>query len=187
MTQAPPTKPQAIPERPGLPLVGHALTLPGGADFLHHLMKEVKELGPIYQLRTFGEELVVVGGLDLVTELSDETRFRKAIGKDLSAVRPIGGDGLFTAYGDEPNWRKAHDVLMPSFSLGAMRSYHAPMLRVARSLIGKWDQADGGPVDVAADMTRLTFDTIGMCGFGFDFESFSRDRAHPFVEAALRS
>ncbi|MGW3514480.1 bifunctional cytochrome P450/NADPH--P450 reductase [Streptomyces hydrogenans] len=187
MTQAPSATPQAIPERPGLPLVGHALTLPGGADFLHHLMKEVKELGPIYRIRTFGDELVVVGGLDMVTELSDETRFRKAIGKDLSSVRPIGGDGLFTAYGDEPNWRKAHDVLMPSFSLGAMRSYHEPMLRVARSLIGKWDQADGGPVAVSEDMTRLTFDTIGLCGFGFDFESFSRDRAHPFVEAALRA
>ncbi|MGV9790947.1 bifunctional cytochrome P450/NADPH--P450 reductase [Streptomyces sp. NPDC003435] len=187
MTQAPLATPQAIPERPGLPLIGHALGLPGGADGLVHLMKEVKELGPLFRVRVFGEELVVVGGLDLVTEVSDETRFRKAVVRDLAAVRPIGGDGLFTAFGDEPNWRKAHDVLMPSFSLGAMRSYHAPMLHVARSLISKWDRTGGGSVNVAEDMTRLTFDTIGLCGFGFDFESFARDRAHPFVEAMARA
>ncbi|MFJ3876351.1 cytochrome P450 [Streptomyces sp. NPDC090077] len=177
-----------IPERKALPLIGHALDLPGGADGLVHLMKEVKELGPLFRLRFFGAETVVVGGLDLVAELSDETRFRKSVHRDLVEVRAIAGDGLFTAFHHEPNWRKAHDILMPAFSLGAMRDYHATMLRVARSLIAAWDRAAGtAPVDVPEDMTRLTFDTIGLCGFGFDFESFRRDGAHPFVDAMSRA
>ncbi|WP_087924577.1 cytochrome P450 [Streptomyces albireticuli] len=179
---------QAIPERRALPLVGHALDLPRGADGLVHLMKEVKELGPVFRVRVFGSEIIVVGGLDLVTELSDETRFRKSVSRDLAEVREIAGDGLFTAFHHEPNWRKAHDILMPAFSLGAMRDYHATMLRVARSLIAKWDRAAADrPVDVPEDMTRLTFDTIGLCGFGFDFESFRRDEAHPFVDAMSRA
>ncbi|MER5886674.1 cytochrome P450 [Streptomyces sp. NPDC001941] len=177
-----------IPERPALPLIGHALDIPSGAEGLRHLMNEVKELGPVFRVRAFGSETVLVGGLDLVAELCDETRFRKNVHADLVEIRQIAGDGLFTAYRDEPNWQKAHDILLPAFSLGAMRGYHATMLRVARSLVGKWDRAVGaGPVDVADDMTRLTFDTIGLCGFDYDFGSFGRDDLHPFVDAMGRA
>ncbi|MFD4370105.1 bifunctional cytochrome P450/NADPH--P450 reductase [Streptomyces sp. NPDC058486] len=188
MTHAPVDRAQAIPERPALPLVGHAFSIPAGADGLVHLMKEVKELGPVYRVRLFGAETVVVGGVDLVTELCDETRFRKKVHSELVEIRRFAGDGLFTAFHHEPNWRKAHDILMPAFSLGAMRSYHGTMLRVAHSLIGKWDRFAGvEAVDVPEDMTRLTFDTIGLCGFDFDFDSFRRQRMHPFIDAMVRA
>ncbi|MHA7962033.1 bifunctional cytochrome P450/NADPH--P450 reductase [Streptomyces sp. L500] len=188
MTHASVGTAQAIPERPALPLIGHALELLKGADGHDLLMKEVKEMGPVFRLRFFGTESVIVGGLDLVAELSDESRFRKNVSPDLIEVRRFAGDGLFTAFNDEPNWRKAHDILMPAFSLGAMRGYHGTMLGVARSLIAKWDRAAGARlVDVPEDMTRLTFDTIGLCGFGHDFRSFGRDEPHPFVEAMSRA
>lgn len=186
MTHVPATEP--IPERPSWPLIGHALDVPSGVDGLLHVMTEAKELGPLFKLRVFDREINFVSGLDLVTELSDETRFRKNLHPDLVVLRDIGGDGLFTAYNDEPNWQKAHDVLMPAFSLGAMRGYHSTMLDVARTLVAKWDEAAGNSaVDVAEDMTRLTFDTIGLCGFGYDFESFSRAEPHPFVTALNRA
>ena len=35
-------------------------------------------------------------------------------------------------------------------------------------------------------MTRLTLDTIALCGFGYRFNSFYRDTPHPFVEAMVR-
>ncbi|MGV9692383.1 bifunctional cytochrome P450/NADPH--P450 reductase [Streptomyces sp. NPDC003444] len=188
MTQPSVLTAQPVPERPALPLVGHALTLPKGFAATIHLMKEVRELGPVYRVRAFGTEVVIVGGPDLVAELADESRFRKNVHADLVEIRQFAGDGLFTAYNHEANWQKAHDILMPAFSLGAMRDYHATMLRVARSLIGKWDRAAGRrAVDVPEDMTRLTFDTIGLCGFDYDFESFRRDELHPFVEAMVRA
>ncbi|WP_328839382.1 bifunctional cytochrome P450/NADPH--P450 reductase [Streptomyces europaeiscabiei] len=188
MTHASVETAQAIPERPALPLIGHVLDIPSGADGLVHLMKEVKELGPVFRVRVFGTETVIIGGLDLVQELSDETRFRKNVHPDLVEIRQIAGDGLFTAFNHETNWRKAHDILMPAFSLGAMRGYHATMLRVARSLVAKWDRAAGAQaVDVPEDMTRLTFDTIGLCGFDYDFESFRKDEPHPFIEAMSRA
>ena len=187
MTKALVPQTEPIPERPAWPLIGHVLDVPSGADSLLYAMKEAKELGPLFKLRIFDNEINFVSGLDLVTELSDETRFRKNVHPDLENVRAIGGDGLFTAYNHEPNWRKAHDVLMPAFSLGAMRGYHATMLDVARSLIARWDRVGERPVDVPADMTRLTFDTIGLCGFGYDFESFRGEELHPFVEAMSRA
>lgn len=178
---------QAIPERAALPFVGHALGIPPGADGLLHLMAEAKDLGPLFKLRIFGTEVAIVSGLELVTELSDEDRFRKNVHADLVFLRRIGADGLFTAFNDEPNWAKAHDILMPAFSLSAMRGYHATMLQVARSLLAKWDRVGDQQVDVAADMTRLTFDTIGLCGFGHDFDSFGREEPHPFVGAMTRA
>ena len=36
-------------------------------------------------------------------------------------------------------------------------------------------------------MTRLTLDTIALCGFGYRFNSFYRDTPHPFVEAMVRT
>jgi cytochrome P450/NADPH-cytochrome P450 reductase len=178
-----------IPEPPGkLPLVGHALQIPTGVDGLFWLMARSAELGPLYRLQVFGRTLLLAGGADVVADLSDTTRFRKSVHDDLVEVRGLAGDGLFTAYEDEPNWRKAHDVLMPAFSLAAMRGYHGTMVQVARSLLASWDAAAGArPVDVPGDMTRLTFDTIGLCGFGYDFRSFDSAERHPFVVALARA
>ena len=145
--------------------------------------------GPAFVQRLHGQDTLFVSSLDLVTELSDEQRFGKAIGPALENVREFTHDGLFTAYNDEPNWAKAHDILMPAFALGSMRTYHPVMLKVARRLIETWDvrAAAGTPVDVPDDMTRMTLDTIGLAGFGFNFESFDRDEPHPFVDALVRA
>ncbi|MEV7379240.1 cytochrome P450 [Streptomyces lydicus] len=145
--------------------------------------------GPVFKRKLGDRETLFVTSLDLVTEVADETRFAKGVSVVLENVREFAGDGLFTAYNDEPNWAKAHEVLMPAFALGSMRTYHPAMLKVARRVMADWDRrvADGTPAQVAEDMTRMTLDTIGLAGFGFDFESFSRgDSAHPFVEAMVR-
>ncbi|MCP9211927.1 bifunctional cytochrome P450/NADPH--P450 reductase [Streptomyces sp. NEAU-Y11] len=151
-------------------------------------MDHARRHGPVFVQRLHGKDTLFVSGLDLVTELADEQRFSKAVGPGLRYVREFTGDGLFTAYNDEANWSKAHDILMPAFALGSMRTYHPVMLRVARRLIAGWDRhaAAGTPVDVPGDMTRMTLDTIGLAGFGFDFGSFDSEEAHPFVDAMVR-
>ncbi|NEB02666.1 cytochrome P450 [Streptomyces sp. SID13726] len=180
--------PTAQPTTPtGLPVVDITATGPGRTP-LQQVMGLMREHGPLLVRRLHGRDVTFVADLDLVTELADETRFAKAIGPALENVREFAADGLFTAYNDEPNWAKAHDILMPAFALGSMRTYHPVMLRVARRLIGSWDRAahDGRPVDIADDMTRMTLDTIGLAGFGYDFGSFGRDEPHPFVESMVR-
>ena len=152
-------------------------------------MRLLRDLGPIAVRKVFGTEIVTVGGADLVAELSDDTRFAKHVALPLRALRCIVGDALFTAENDEPNWQLAHDILAPAFTREAMRGYHPIMLEVARELLARWDAAaeHAQRVDVTADMTRLTMETIGRAGFGYRFASFERDRPHPFVTAMTRT
>jgi cytochrome P450/NADPH-cytochrome P450 reductase len=111
--------------------------------------------------------------LELVTELCDESRFAKNLTATLARVRPLAGDGLFTAYHGEPNWQQAHDVLLPGFSYAGLRAYHGAMLEINCKLIDRWDASAGvGPVDVSNDLQKLAMDTVALAGFGSRFDSF---------------
>lgn len=111
--------------------------------------------------------------LQLVTELCDESRFAKNLTATLARVRPLAGDGLFTAYHGEPNWQQAHDVLLPGFSYAGVRAYHGAMLDINCKMIDRWDASAGvGPVDVSTDLQKLAMDTVALAGFGSRFDSF---------------
>jgi cytochrome P450/NADPH-cytochrome P450 reductase len=54
--------------------------------------------------------------------------------------------------------------------------------------VKKWERLNGDEeIDVVHDMTALTLDTIGLCGFDYRFNSFYRRDYHPFVESLVRS
>ena len=94
----------------------------------------------------------------------------------------------FTAETSEPAWGAAHRPLMPAFGMQAMRGYHDMMLDVAQQLVDRWARlGPGAEVDIPDQMTRLTLDTIALCGFGYRFNSFYRRDYHPFVESLVRS
>ncbi|MFI6087676.1 bifunctional cytochrome P450/NADPH--P450 reductase [Streptomyces sp. NPDC051218] len=186
-TTTAPLSPDAGSALDGVPLIDISATGPGPTP-LQQVMELIRRHGPVVRRRLHGRDALFVSDLDLVTELADESRFAKHVGPALENVREFTADGLFTAYNDEPNWARAHDILMPAFALGSMRTYHPMMVRVARRLIESWDRGarDGRPVDVPGDMTRMTLDTIGLAGFGYDFGSFERAEPHPFIESMVR-
>src|SRR5436190_4316735 len=176
-----------IPHPPTKPVVGNMLSLDASAPE-QDLARLSKELGPIFWLDMMGAPIVIVSGHDLVDELSDEKRFDKAVRGPLRRVRAVAGDGLFTADTSEPNWSKAHNILLQPFGNRAMQSYHPSMVDIAEQLVKKWERLNGDEeIDVVHDMTALTLDTIGLCGFDYRFNSFYRRDYHPFVESLVRS
>jgi cytochrome P450/NADPH-cytochrome P450 reductase len=184
---ASPNKLSPIPRPPTKPVVGNMLSLDSNAP-VQHLVRLAKELGPIYWLDMMGAPLVIVSGHELIDELSDEKRFDKAVRGALRRVRAVGGDGLFTADTNEPNWSKAHNILLQPFGNRAMQSYHPSMVDIAEQLVKKWERLNADDeIDVVHDMTALTLDTIGLCGFDYRFNSFYRRDYHPFVESLVRS
>ncbi|WP_042220404.1 cytochrome P450 [Kutzneria albida] len=163
-----------------VPLVGDVLGRTPRTP-LQDSMRLARELGPVYERKLFRRRFVIVSDAEMAAELAEERRFGKHVLPGVAKLRDLAGDGLFTAYNEEPNWRKAHDILRPAFTQQAMRGYHPHMLAVARELLARWDARDR--VEVTPDMTRLTLETIGRTGFGYSFDSFQRERPHPFVSA----
>src|SRR6188508_1519646 len=179
-----PLAPEDFPGPPGLPFLGNVRAI-DLAQPIESLMSLAREYGPIFKLTPPGGISAVVSGVDLVSEICDDARFEKVITAGLSilAEGPIDA-GLFTAHTDDPMWARAHGILMAPFSMQAMRDYMPAMIDIADQLMSKWDRLNPDEeIDVAADMTRLTLDTIALCGFGYRFNSFYRDTMHPFVDA----
>jgi cytochrome P450 / NADPH-cytochrome P450 reductase len=171
---------EPIPQPPGYPVLGNLLDLDSKAP-IQALMKLSRHYGPIFRLNLPIGHLVVMSGFDLVNELCDDERFDKLIGGQLRNLRAFLGDGLFTSWTQEQNWSKAHNILLPNFSMQAMKGYVPMMADIAMQLVNKWERLNPeDEIDVHEDMTRLTLDTIGLCGFGYRFNSFYRDEQHPF-------
>ena len=183
---APKNRLSPIPHPPTKPVFGNALSLDASAP-LQSLMRMARELGPIFWLDMMGMPFVVVSGADLVDELSDEKRFDKLVRGTLRRIRAFAGDGLFTAHTHEPNWSKAHNILMTPFGNRAMQSYHPSMVDIAKQLVTKWERLNADDeIDVVHDMTALAIDTIGLCGFDYRFNSFYREDYHAYVAALAR-
>ncbi|GIP38990.1 NADPH--cytochrome P450 reductase [Paenibacillus sp. J31TS4] len=152
------------------------------------MIKLAYEFGPIYRLDLPGRSELLISSYELVEDACDESRFDKRVWAPLRKVRAFAGDGLFTSETEEPNWHKAHNILLPSFSQRAMKGYHAMMVDIAVQLIQKWARLNPDEsVDVPEDMTRLTLDTIGLCGFNYRFNSFYREEPHPFIVSMVRA
>jgi cytochrome P450/NADPH-cytochrome P450 reductase len=174
---------QPIPEPKSLPILGHVTSINPDAP-VQSLMRLAKDLGPIYRLETFGREIIIVSNQQLTAELCDESRFRKALHPPLRELRAVVKDGLFTAYDEEPNWGKAHRLLMPAFGPLGLRNMFGRMLDVAEQMMVRWERfGPDAEIDIADNMTRLTLDTIALCAFDYRFNSFYQNEMHPFVAA----
>lgn len=176
-----------IPSPPKRPVVGNMFSVDSDMP-LQSLMQLTRELGPIFRLDMMGTPIVVVSGAKLVEEICDESRFDKAVRGSLRRVRALAGDGLFTGDTHEPNWHKAHNILLPTFAQRAMEGYLPLMADIAEQLCQKWERLNAeDEVDVVHDMTALALDTIGVCGFDYRFNSFYRRDYHPFIDALTRT
>ncbi|MDL5155508.1 bifunctional cytochrome P450/NADPH--P450 reductase [Actinomycetospora termitidis] len=186
----------AIPDRPEgarpipgpkpLPLIGNLRDLPSGRT-MQRLLELSTQYGPMFVLHAADGPRYIASGLEMIDDLCDDTRFVKYVGAGQRELRKTQSSaGLFTADSDDPMWRSAHDILLPAFSQRAIRAYVPLMVDIADQLLLKWERLNPGEsIDVTGDMTRLTLDTIALCGFGYRFNSFYRDTQHPFVGAMM--
>lgn len=175
-----------IPRLPGVPLLGNLPQVAREKNIFEALAVFQQKLGPIFEVELVGATPVVVCDHALTCEVCDDARFDKSFEGPLLLLREIVGDGLFTALTEEPNWKLAHRLLVPAFGHRAMKGYLPAMVDVAQQLFARWDaMGPDASVDVVADMTRMTLDTIALCAFDYRFHSMQRHDTHPFVDAMV--
>lgn len=177
-----------IPQPDGLPFFGNTLSLNGEAP-IQSMSRIARTIdAPIFRLDLMGSPFVAVKGVEIAEEVCDESRFDKTVRGPLRKLRAIAGDGLFTGDTTAPNWSKAHNILLPTFAQKAMHGYLDMMYDIALQLVQKWERTNSDDeINVPKDMIGLTLDTIGLCGFGYRFNSFYREGYHPFIEALTRT
>ncbi|WP_426976652.1 cytochrome P450 [Pseudarthrobacter sp. O4] len=176
-----------IPQPPPKPVVGNLPDIDSSKGVLG-IVEVAERYGPIVRIQFFNRSVVAVSSQQLVNEVCDESRFGKVLGNALREVRDFIGDGLFTAETQEPNWQKAHRILMPAFGPAALKRMFSGMDDIAEQLLLKWERL--GPtvrIDVPDNTTRLTLDTIALCSFSYRFNSLYREELHPFVGAMVRA
>jgi len=176
-----------VPQPPLRPFIGNLAAIDPEAG-IQSLMALAKTYGPFFKLRIINREIYLASSQAIVDELCDESRFEKRVHDSLERIRSFSGDGLFTAYNDEPNWAKAHRLLMPAFGPIAIRGMFGKMLDIADQMLVRWERfGPGAVIDVTDNMTRLTLDTIALAAFSTRFNSFYQDDLHPFVGAMVRA
>jgi cytochrome P450/NADPH-cytochrome P450 reductase len=174
-----------VPQPPLKPLIGNLAELDANSP-IQSFMALARTYGPIFKLKIIDREMYLVSSQELVNELCDEARFHKRIHAPLKEIRAFAGDGLFTAHNSEPNWGKAHRILMPAFGPIGVRAMFDQMVDIAEQMFVRWERfGPGAVIDVPDNMTRLTLDTIALCGFGYRFNSFYQTEMHPFVAAMV--
>jgi cytochrome P450/NADPH-cytochrome P450 reductase len=99
-------------------VLGNLFDVRGAETPIQALMKLARQYGPIFQLRVGANRLNVVSGFELVDELCDEERFDKMLGQGLITARALAGDGLFTSWTHEPNWKKPTTYCCPTSACG---------------------------------------------------------------------
>ncbi|KAJ9114036.1 hypothetical protein QFC22_005856 [Naganishia vaughanmartiniae] len=148
---------QAIPQPPPKPIIGNLRDVDPSLGTLS-IVRLLQRYGEIVQLDILGHQRLFVGSQRLVHELSDQKRFSKKVVAALEEVRHLAGDGLFTAYTEEPSWEIAHRILVPAFGPLSIREMYPGMVDIADQLINKWHRFGDAKIDVVSDFTKLTLD-----------------------------
>ncbi|PVH93311.1 cytochrome P450 [Periconia macrospinosa] len=177
----------SIPGPNGLPLLGNIFDIDPSAG-LKSLVEIAHKYGPIFQITLGGQKQTFICDTHLLEEVCDESRFQKVVTSSVELLRMVTHDGLFTARENEHNWDVAHRILMPIFGPVKIREMFNQMVDIAQQLCLKWSRYGSTyPIEVTADFTRLTLDTIALCTMDHRFNSFYRDSSmHPFVDSMNR-
>ncbi len=87
-------------------------------------------------------------------------------GRIFARLKRFGGEGLIFSEGEL--WRRQRRLAQPAFSRQRVEAQAAMMTACAEALVERWrgPAASGEPVDVAAEMSRVTLEIVAKALFG---------------------
>jgi len=87
-------------------------------------------------------------------------------GPGYERFRPFVGDGLLTSDGEL--WRQQRKLVQPPFHHDAVARFAATVTELAEQMVQRWQAAAeaGQPLDIAAEMIRVTLGIVGRTLFG---------------------
>lgn len=150
---------------PGHPLFGHLSAI--RSDVLGLVTQAAADYGDVVRLRLGTTPVFLVNDPERVRlVLQERHRVYTKETRSTSRLAMVAGESLLTSNG--PWWQVQRRRLQPVFQPPCMASLQATMQGAADELVERWDKlADTGePVDIASEMTQVTFTIAARCLFG---------------------
>ncbi len=162
MTSQPPSPSQRYP--------GQAL-IQFRRDPILYLRRAADECGDVVRLPFSRDPLFLLNHPDLIRDVfvTRQRQFKK--GRGLERMKRLLGEGLLTSEGDFH--LRQRRLMQPAFHRQRVAAYSEAMTHFAAETAGRW--TDGGTVDVAEEMMRLTLAIVGKTLFDAEVEAEADD------------
>ncbi|MEO7599800.1 MAG: cytochrome P450 [Opitutus sp.] len=170
---------RVAPSPPASFLLGHARQFK--SDPPNFLLNTARDFGPVVRLKVGPLTYHLINDAALVTEvLQDRAPNFVRDTRSSRNIRLVTGESLLTAEGE--TWRRHRRLAQPMFHPKRVGELGGVMARAAAETADAWARAarNGEMVDLAVEMSRLTFTAVGRCLFGLDLAARASD-----VENAL--
>ncbi len=147
----------------------------------------------------YNETNVFVLTADLAAEVCDETRFEQsriaALGRtekhpqsnQTATLRGFLGDGLQSAFTDEPAWGRGHRILAEAFSPSSVNRHVDAITDCCEELSSRLESVDNGKdVEIPAMAAGLFFEIMARYAFSQNMGSFYSDGPSEMIQTAKR-
>ncbi|MBM3262542.1 MAG: cytochrome P450 [candidate division Zixibacteria bacterium] len=116
----------------------------------------VRRYGDMAIYRQFNKSVLLLNRPDGVRRILDD-QVRYVRGQAIEDLSWLLGNGLFRSTGDL--WRQQRTLMQPAFRRPSLESVADVMVRTVEETVTRWSLAaqHGNPVDVVAEMRRLSF------------------------------
>lgn len=154
----------AAPGPRGRPFVG---VLPRmRRDPLGLFIAAAREYGDVVRLPVGPERVLLVNHPRHIQRVLQDNHRNYRLTRFYRHLRPVFGEGVFAAEG--ARWRHQRGVLQPAFQRERLEALAPAMTEGAAEMIARWRTRPRpeAPLDVAAEMSRLTLDIVARALFG---------------------
>ena len=157
-------QPAPIPGPEGYPVVGVIPKI--GRDILGFFLQLQKDFGDVVSLDFGSRNMVLISHPDDIKYvLQDNNRNYR---KGYDQVKPVLGNGLVSSEGEF--WRRQRRLIQPTFHRRRIAGFADVMVDSTLEMLNSWRHIAkiGAPVDIAAEIMRLTQQIIARTMFSTD-------------------
>ncbi len=160
-------QPTTIPGPEGYPLVGVIPKI--GRDILGFFLHLQEEYGDVVSLDFGSRHMVLITHPDDIKYVLQDNNRNYAKGYD--QAKPVLGNGLVSSEGEF--WRRQRRLIQPTFHRRRIAGFAEVMVDSTLEMLNSWRLIAkiGAPVDVAAEIMRLTQQIIARTMFSTDVGS----------------